>query len=121
MDIYAENILEHYKNPQNKGVIENADIVQTGANPLCGDHLVLYFKLNEDKISDIKFEGKGCAISQAAISMLTEELKGMTLESAARISKSDILKMLGVEIGPTRMKCALLGLNTVKAAVKGNK
>jgi nitrogen fixation NifU-like protein len=118
LDIYAENILEHYKNPQNKGVIKDADIIQTGANPLCGDHLALYINHDKTKITDVKFEGKGCAISQASASILTDELKGMTLKDAAQISKDDVLEMLGVELGPARLKCGLLIWDTLREALK---
>ena len=118
MDLYQENILEHYKEPHNKGEIKDAKLRQSGANLMCGDHLVLYINHDDTKITEVKFEGKGCAISQAAASMLTDELMDMPLVEAKKITKEDVLDMLGIEIGPTRLKCALLGLDTLKAALR---
>ena len=117
MDLYAENILDHYKNPRNKKKLEDATVSKPGANPLCGDHLVMYLKIENDKITEATFEGKGCAISQASASMLTEILPGKTVEEAKKISKDDILEMLGVEIGPTRLKCALLAWDTLRESL----
>ena len=118
MDIYAENILEHYKDPHNHGTIENADVTQTAANPLCGDHLVLYITVDNGTLSAVKFAGRGCAISQASASMLTDELIGMKIAEAKAITADDVLEMLGVEIGPTRMKCALLILDALTEALQ---
>jgi len=117
MDIYKENIIDHYKNPRNKGSIEDADYIEHEVNTLCGDALKFYFKLDEKKerIIDVKFEGEGCAISQATASMLTEEIKGMSLAELKEKAKKDfILDLLGVEINPARLKCALLSLECVK-------
>lgn len=117
MDIYKENIINHYKNPRNKGNLEDADCVVHEINTLCGDALKFYLKFDEkkEKIIDIKFEGEGCAISQATASMLTEEIKGMTLEELKKkVNKDFILDLLGVEINPARLKCALLSLECLK-------
>lgn len=118
MDLYAENILDHYKNPRNKGKLKAPALSKEGANPLCGDQITLYLEIKDNKIKKITFDGIGCAISQAAASMLTEELTGKTLDEAKKITKEDMLKLLGVEIGPTRLKCALLALSTLQEALK---
>lgn len=117
MNLYQQNIIDHYKNPRNRGEIENADFVVYEVNTLCGDGLKFFIKLDnkKEKVEDVKFEGEGCAISQASASMLTEELKGMSLEEVKKnINKDFILEMLGVEINPARLKCALLSLECVK-------
>lgn len=117
MDIYKQNIIDHYKHPRNKGSLENADYVVYEVNTLCGDALKFFVRLSEDKktIEDIKFEGEGCAISQSTASMLTEELKGEKIENLSRlISQELILEMLGVEVNPARMKCAMLASECLK-------
>lgn len=115
MDIYKQNIIDHYKHPRNKGVIDNADFVFYEINTLCGDALKFYFKIEDGKVADVKFEGEGCAISQSAASMLTEELKGMSIkEIKTQINKDFILEMLGIEVNPARLKCALLSLECLK-------
>jgi nitrogen fixation protein NifU and related proteins len=117
MNIYQQNIVDHYKNPRNTGIIEHADFVVYEVNTLCGDGLKFFIKLDEKKerIEDIKFEGEGCAISQASASMLTEEVKGMTLEKMKKtVNKEFILEMLGIEVNPSRLKCALLSLECLK-------
>jgi nitrogen fixation NifU-like protein len=114
-DIYREIILDHYRNPRNKGKIENADVVIHDSNPLCGDQIDIYLKVNEGNIDDIKFEGKGCAISQASASMLTEMIINKPLTIAKDISKDDILENIGLtNLGPARIKCALLSLKVLK-------
>ena len=116
MNLYQQNIIDHYKNPRNKGSIENADFIVYEVNTLCGDGVKFFISLDEkkEKIIDVKFEGEGCAISQASASMLSEELKGMTIEELNNISKEFILELLGVEINPARLKCALLSLECLK-------
>lgn len=116
MDIYKENIIDHYKKPRNKGVIENADYIVYEVNTLCGDALKFYFKLNKDtnKVIEVKFEGEGCAISQATASMLTEETLGMSLEEIKKIDQRFILDLLGIEVNPARMKCAMLSVECFK-------
>ncbi|HJN56864.1 MAG: SUF system NifU family Fe-S cluster assembly protein [Candidatus Woesearchaeota archaeon] len=116
--IYKENILDHYKHPHNKGTIEDANIKHTENNPLCGDIISVNLKVNGSKVKDIKFTGTGCAISQAAASMLTEEIKGKTLEEIKNLKTEDIVNMLGIEIGPVRTKCAVLSLVAVKQGIK---
>ncbi len=117
MDIYRQNIIDHYKNPRNFGVIENADFTVFEVNTLCGDGLKFFIKLDADKskIIDVKFEGEGCAISQASASMLSEELIGMDIKDIPNvITKDFILEMLGIEINPARLKCALLPMEALK-------
>ena len=116
--IYRENIIDHYKHPHNHGTIGAADIKQTENNPLCGDVVTVSLKLNDGKVKDIKFEGHGCAISQAATSMLTDDIKGKTLEEIKKISREDVVNMLGIEIGIVRTKCAVLGLVAIKEGIK---
>ncbi len=117
MDIYAENILDHFKHPRNVGEIENATIVHTEENLSCGDSLTLSLKLKDTHITLVQWKGTGCAISQAAISILSEELSGKTLTEILKLQPKDIYELLGVPIGPQRVKCALLCLHTLKNAV----
>ena len=112
-----ENILDHYRNPRNYGELENPDIHSKDSNPLCGDVIELSIKVKDGVISDVKFKGKGCAISQASASMLTERLIGMSVEEATKLSRDDILNMLGVELSPVRLKCALLSLKVLKLGI----
>ena len=118
-DLYRENILDHYRYPRNKGHLDNPDIQYHDVNPFCGDELTLELKVEDDRIVDVAFEGKGCAISQASASMLTEELVGMSLDEVKALDKDFIVDMLGIEIGPVRMKCALLSLKVLKAGAWG--
>lgn len=114
-DIYREIILDHYRNPRNKGKLENADVVIHDSNPLCGDQIDIYLKVKDGNIEDIKFDGKGCAISQASASMLTEMIINKPLTNAKDISKDDILENIGLtNLGPARIKCALLSLKVLK-------
>ncbi|MBI2651129.1 SUF system NifU family Fe-S cluster assembly protein [Candidatus Woesearchaeota archaeon] len=122
--IYRENILDHYKHPHNKGIIENADIKFTENNPFCGDVITVTIKLKNHKtdgmklIDDIKFTGSGCAISQAAASMLTEKIKGKSLKQIKNIQRDNIVNMLGIKIGVVRTKCAMLCLTAIKEGIK---
>ena len=119
-DIYRELILDYYRNPRNYGKLEPHDISARDSNPLCGDDVEIQIKVTEDKkIGTIKFTGKGCAISQASSSMLTELAKGKSLEWVVKsLSKDDVLKLLGTpELGPARIKCALLPLKVIKTGV----
>ena len=119
-DFYRENILDHYRNPRNKGHLENATHSHEEHNPLCGDVLHIDLHVNdEDVIEEVRFDGQGCAISQASASMLTEMVQGKTLEEAKLVEKEDILEALGIDIGPVRLKCALLSLKVFKAGVYG--
>jgi len=120
-DIYKELILDYYRNPRNFGKLEQFDISSHDTNPLCGDEVDIQIKVGDgDKIQEIKFFGKGCAISQASASILTELAKGKSLEWVRQLSKEEILKMLGnPELGPSRIKCALLGMKVLKTGVYG--
>ncbi len=118
-DLYRENILDHYRYPRNKGHLDNPDIHYHDVNPFCGDELTLELKIENDRVVDVAFDGKGCAISQASASMLTEEVMGMTLDEVKALDKDFIVEMLGIEIGPVRLKCALLSLKVLKAGAWG--
>jgi nitrogen fixation protein NifU and related proteins len=119
-DLYRENILDHYRNPRNKGELEHPTHTFQDDNPLCGDHIRVDLLVDEnDVVQQVRYSGEGCAISQASASMLTETLVGKTLEQAKQIGKQDILDMLGIQLGPVRLKCALLSLKVLKGAVYG--
>ncbi len=115
--IYRENILDHFKSPRNFGTLENPDLKHRELNPVCGDQIEIQANVKEGKIEKIKFNGKGCAISQSSASMLTEKAKSMSLEKAKKITKEEIVEMLGIPISPTRLKCAILSLDTLKNAI----
>ena len=119
-DFYRELILDHYKNPRNRGTLDPHDISFEDDNPLCGDRIRIDLRVDADnRVTDVAFDGRGCAISQASASLLTEEIKGKTLDEIKQISKDNILEMLGIELGPVRLKCALLSLKVLKAGVYG--
>ena len=118
-DIYRDIILDYYRHPRNAGELANADVRAKDSNPLCGDIIEMQLKINDGKIDDVRFQGKGCAISQASASMLTEVVKGKSLDEVKGMGKSDVLELLGIDPGPTRIKCALLGLKVLKLAVYG--
>jgi nitrogen fixation NifU-like protein len=118
-DLYRENILDHYQSPRNFGTLDHPDISAEDSNPLCGDQIRIDLKIKDGKVAEVKFTGKGCSISRAAASMLTEEILGKSLEEVKRIGKDEVLEMLGIELGPVRLKCALLALKTLKVGVYG--
>jgi nitrogen fixation NifU-like protein len=118
-DLYRENILQHYKSPHHWGEMADADLEADDLNPLCGDELKVQLKVADGKIEDIRFSGHGCAISQASASILTEEIKGKTLDEVKSIDRQHVLENLGIPISPARVKCALLGLKTLKGAAWG--
>ncbi len=114
---YREVILDHYKNPRSHGVLDPADAHADGQNPLCGDEVSVYVRFDGDVISDISFEGRGCAISQAATSMLTEIVKGRNAADVAMMPKDELLEEIGIPLTPIRLKCAILGLGVLKVAL----
>ena len=117
--LYREVILDHYKNPRGHGALEPHDAHAEGQNPLCGDEVSIYVAFGEDgdTIDEVKFSGRGCAISQAATSMLTEMVKGKSATTVASLDKQDLLDEIGIPLTPVRLKCALLGLTTLKVAL----
>jgi nitrogen fixation NifU-like protein len=122
-DLYREVILDHYKNPRGHGVIEGADAQAEGLNPLCGDEVTIYVQFEDDSetIDEVKFSGRGCAISQASTSMLMEMVKGRTASEIAVLPKEDLLEEIGIPLTPIRLKCALLGLGVLKVALHRSK
>src|SRR5687768_12949632 len=118
-DLYREVILDHYKNPRGHGVIEDADATAEGLNPLCGDEVAIYVEFGEDgeTIDEVKFSGRGCAISQAATSMLMEMVQGRSATEVATLPRDELLEEIGIPLTPIRLKCALLGLSTLKLAL----
>lgn len=119
MDLYRENILDHYKNPRNFGKIQDADVTHHESNPLCGDEITIQLKLDADgKVTDARFDGVGCAISISSASMLLETLKGKSIDEIKKIDKEVIFDLLGTEVGPGRIKCALLPLKTLHIGIE---
>jgi nitrogen fixation NifU-like protein len=116
--MYQENILDHYKNPRNFGKIENATVHHHEYNPLCGDEIDMFLVIDENKkIVDVKVFPRGCAISVASASMLSEQIKGKNIDELKTITKEEILEMLGIPISPVRLKCALLSLDTLRNSI----
>ena len=115
--LYREVILDHYKNPRGHGVIERADAEAEGQNPLCGDEVSIAVAFEGDMIADVRFQGRGCAISQAATSMLMDMVKGRTAQEVATMSRDELLDEVGIPLTPVRLKCALLGLGVLKLAL----
>jgi nitrogen fixation protein NifU and related proteins len=118
-DFYRDFILDHYRNPRNFGHLTDPDACAEDLNPLCGDQIRMEFDVDDGVVRDVRFSGKGCAISQASASMLTETIKGMRLEEIAKLPKDVVLENVGIGISPTRLKCATLGLRVAKSAAIG--
>lgn len=117
-DLYREAILDHYRRPRNRGELADAQIKFRDTNPLCGDVIEFHIKVDgNNTVQDVRFNGEGCAISQASASMMTQLIKGKSMEWFKQLGKKDVLKMMGIDPGPTRIKCALLPLKVVKAGV----
>jgi nitrogen fixation NifU-like protein len=119
-EIYRENILDHYKNPHNKRALSACTAQARELNPICGDEITVFLDIADGKVKDASFTGHGCAISQAAISMLTDEIKDRPVKEIKNIESDDIYKLLGIPISVTRIKCALLSLKTVQGAIKNH-
>jgi nitrogen fixation NifU-like protein len=115
-ELYRDYILDHYKNPRNFGELDARDLEFHDHNPLCGDELGVHIKVEDGKIADLRFHGQGCAISQAAASIASEELIGMPVEEVGGLNASWVLEQLGIDISPTRRKCALLNLKVLRGA-----
>jgi nitrogen fixation NifU-like protein len=119
-DLYRDEILEHYRRPHNFGTLQHADASYEGSNPLCGDRITLMLEIGDDGIvKDVAFTGRGCAISQASASMLTDDIRGKPITELARLGNQDVLDALGIEISPARLKCALLSVDTLRRALAG--
>jgi nitrogen fixation NifU-like protein len=118
-DLYRDNIIDHYQNPRNYGTLEHPDISYEDSNPVCGDEIRMDLKIQDGRVAEARFEGHGCSISQASASMLTEEIIGKSLEEVKQIDKQYLLDMLGIPLGPVRLKCALLSLKVLKAGAYG--
>lgn len=119
-DLYREVIIEHYKNPGFRGRLNPPDISFEDSNPLCGDHIVIDLKVDQDnKVSDARFDGHGCAISQASADLLLESIIGKSIDEVKSLNKQNVLDLLGFDLGPVRLKCALLSLKVLKAGIYG--
>ncbi len=116
-DLYREQILDHYRNPHNQGELDPNDASFEDTNPLCGDRIRIDVRISEDTLSEVAFSGRGCAISQASASILTDLVKGETIEEIMAFDKEELLDELGIPISPARVKCALLGLHVLKGAL----
>ena len=116
-DLYRDYILEHYRRPHNFGVLEAPTASYEGSNPLCGDRITMMLGISDGVVRDVAFTGRGCAISQASASLLTDEIKGKTVAQVEEMTPDDLLDLIGIEISPARLKCALLSLDTVAHAL----
>ena len=116
-DFYRENILDHYRNPRNHGHLDAPTATAEGVNPLCGDELRVELDIDEGVVRDVRFNGRGCAISQAAASMISDVVKGKTVDEVAALGRDDVLEELGIPLTPIRLKCALLSVSVLKVAL----
>jgi nitrogen fixation protein NifU and related proteins len=116
-DFYRENILDHYKNPRNSGHLDHPTATAEGVNPLCGDELSVELEITDDVVQDVRFNGRGCAISQAAASMISDVAKGKTVAEVRSLGSEDVLEELGIPLSPIRLKCALLSVNVLRVAL----
>ena len=119
-DFYRDYILDHYKRPRNFGTLEPHDLEAHDHNPLCGDELGVHIRVEDGKIAELRFHGQGCAISQASASMASEELIGMPIEDIGKLDADWVVDLLGIDISPTRRKCALLSLKVTRGAATGD-
>lgn len=117
IDIYAEELISNYEHPHNKGKINGPDAEMHEYNPICGDDITLYLRIKNDKVEEVKFDGKGCAISIGVASMLTDSIKGKRLEDIDAMGFKDIVNILGIDPGPARAKCASISLKALKKAI----
>ena len=120
-NLYRDFILEHYREPHNRGVLDPHDLHFADSNPTCGDELSMTLRLDPagERVADVAFDGRGCAISQASASIMTDDLRGMSLEAVRGMDPREVVEALGVPIGPARLKCALLGYKVLQGAVTG--
>ena len=119
-DLYRELIIDHYKNPHHRGELDPNDITYEDDNPLCGDHIRIDLRVDENqRVMEAAFSGRGCAISQASADLLVESIVGKSLDEVKALTKEDVLELLGIELGPVRLKCALLSLKVLKAGIYG--
>lgn len=118
--MYKENILDHYREPHNAGRMDGATFQHKELNASCGDTIEIFVKLDGGKVADVRFDGHGCAISQASVSMLTDHIKGMEVDALAKLAKEDVFRLLGVDVGPSRLRCALLGLKTLEIGLQNH-
>lgn len=118
-DFYRENILDHYNNPRNHGHLDHPSAAAEGVNPLCGDELAVELEVHEGVVTDIRYSGRGCAISQAAASMLSDQIKGRLVSDLTGVGKDDVLEELGIPLTPIRLKCAMLSVGVLKVALNG--
>jgi nitrogen fixation NifU-like protein len=116
-DLYRDYILEHYRRPHNFGVLDAPDASHEGFNPLCGDRITVTLAIRDGIVSDVAFTGRGCAISQASASLLTDEIRGKPIAEVEAMTSQDVLDLLGIEVSPARLKCALLSLDTISRAL----
>src|SRR5688572_16660798 len=117
--IYREIILDHFRNPRNKGTLDPADYSYEDTNPLCGDEVRIDLRVNDGAVSEVAFTGRGCAVSQASASILTEMIEGMPIDQVMTLTKDDLLDEIGIPVSPARLKCALLPLKVLKAGIYG--